>query len=411
MIAFAKKAILFLYHKLRVVTKKIFSYLFALPDALIPKRDDYWVFPVYFLGDGDFSDSNLAIFERVKSDEKIKKIILTREVKIVANGNNTVVIPMDSFKAVWYLMRSKIIFVQHSIWSDLSKAKFQIYYPGKREIIQLWHGIPIKDISHKNTGIVNKRSIQEMNKYKIITSSEADKDNMQKAFYATDKNDFWIMGLPRNDFLAMDENELPVLYTMELEKLRSLLNEKKLILYAPTYRETNVSGTYYDFTEKELDVLGEYLEKNNYVLGLRYHIYRKPDCHYRILQHSNIIDLSAEVISDVRLIIRESDLVVTDYSSLYVDALYIEKKCISFAYDYEHYLKTQRGFFYDFESIFPGEICLNFNELMEAISNADKPYSDDQIKKIKTIQSTLFKYMDANNSQRVVDKVKELVFG
>ncbi len=380
-----KRVIYYMISKL----KKIISYMnriFIPLDVIIPKRNDYWIFPVYFIGKGDFTDSNLAVFDRVKDDPKIKKIILTSDIKITAYGKNIIIIPMNSFKAIWYLLRSNIIFVQHSVWLDLSIAKFQIIKPLKRNIINLWHGIAIKDISHSNTGIINDRSILEMPNYKVITSSDTDKENMQKAFTGSKKEDFWITGLPRNDFLIMEEKELPNSYKLELEELRGLVNGKKLILYAPTYRETNVSGTYYDFSEEELDKLEIYLIENNYVLGLRYHIYRKPDCHQRILKHNNIIDLSAEIISDVRLIIRESDLIITDYSSLYVDALYIEKKCISFAYDYEHYLKTQRGFFYDFESIFPGEICLNFNELMEAISNADKPYTDKQIKKLKNIQ-------------------------
>jgi CDP-glycerol glycerophosphotransferase len=384
--------------------------LLALIDKSVKKRNDYWIFPVYFIGEGNFTDNNLAVFNIVKDDPNIKKIILIKQVDIEENGNNVVIVKMNSFKAIWYIMRSNIIFVQHSVWLDLAKAKYQIIDPFSRIIINLWHGIPIKDISHKNTGIINKRSLKEMPNYKIITSSETDKKNMQKAFYKTNEKDFWITGIPRNDFLITPENELPETYKKELAILSDLIGDKKLFLYAPTYRETNVSGSYYDFSEEELDRLEDILVQQNAVLGIRYHIYRKPDCHKRILNRKNTIDLSAEVISDVRLIIRKSDLIITDYSSLYVDALYIEKKCISFAYDYEHYLKTQRGFFYDFEAIFPGKICLNFDELMKTISNYSQVNSKEEIKKIQNIQSKLFKYIDTNNSQRVVDKVKEIAF-
>ncbi len=386
------------------------SFLFSIFDYIIPKRNDYWILPVYFIGKGDFSDSNLAIFEIIKNDPKIIKIILTRESKVAIDGINTIVIPMNSLKAVWYLMRSKIIFIQHSIWLDLAKAKFQIYYQGKREIIQLWHGIPIKDISHQNTGIINKRSLKEMSNYHVTCYSETDKKNMQKAFYKVDKDNFWITGAPRNDFLLMKEEKLPDLYQFGLKHLRKLLSGRKLILYAPTYRETTVKGTHYNFSEDELDRIEEFLLQNDCVLGLRYHIYRKPDFYKNFLQRKNIIDLDAEVISDVRLIIRESKIVISDYSSVFVESLYLDKRCISFAYDYKSYFETQRGFFYDFESIFPGDISYNFDELMEAISNANKPYTAKQQDKIKIIKSTLFKYIDDNNSQRVVNKVKELVF-
>ena len=68
---------------------------------------------------------------------------------------------------------------------------------------------------------------------------------------------------------------------------------------------------------------------------------------------------------------------------IFSELIYLDKNYISLTSNNEHYLKIQRGFFYDFESIFSGEISLNFNELMEAISNADKPYTDKQIKKLK----------------------------
>ena len=395
-------------YRLEKVITSITGLVCSFVDPFVVKQNNYWIFPVYFIGRGDFCDHALAVFEKVKDDPQIKKIILTREAEVKIDGKNTVIVPMKSFRAIWYLLCSKIIFVQHSIWLDLSTAKYQMKKPLERNIINLWHGIPIKDISHGNTGIVNKRSLLEMPNYKVISSSKIDKANMQKAFFKTPKENFWITGLPRNDFLVMDERQLPESYRTEIKKLRNLLNGKKLILYAPTYRETNVNGTYYDFSDKDLDVLEAYLDKNNAVFGLRYHIYRKPACHQKILQRKNIIDLSAENISDVRLLIREAELVITDYSSLYVDALYINKKCISFAYDFEHYLKTQRGFFYDFESVFPGEICQSFEDMMETISKSDDPYSKEQIDKIKTIQTMLFKYLDANNSQRVVDRVRAL---
>ena len=405
-----KRIIVYVLNKQKNIVSYIYRVSLTILDLIVPKRNDYWIFPVYFIGKGDFTDNNLAVFEKVKNDPKIKKIILTRDINIDAYGENILIIPMNSFKAIWFLLRSNIIFVQHSVWLDLSKAIFQIKYPLGRKIINLWHGIPIKDISHVNTGIINDRSILEMPNYKVITSSAKDRENMQKAFNRTKKEDFWITGLPRNDFLIINEEELPDLYKLELEKLRSIINGKRLLLYAPTYRETNAGGAYYNFTQKELDSLERYLIKNNSILGLRYHIYRKPGFHQKLLKRKSIINLSAEIISDVRLVIRESDLIITDYSSLFVDALYIDKKCISFAYDYEHYLKTQRGFFYDFKSIFPGEICLNFNDLMEAISNANKPYSDNQIQRIRNIQSILFEKIDCSNSARVVHKVKELLF-
>jgi len=392
----------------KYILSKINS-LLRFVDPAVPKKSHYWILPVYFIGKGNFSDNMLAIFETIKDDPKIKKIILTKEKNIKVEGKNTVIIPMGSWRAVWFLLRAKVVFVQHSIWLDLLRAKFQIHHPRGREVIQLWHGVPIKDLSHKNTGIINERSKLEMKNYKVITSSSTDKKNMKKAFWGVKEENFWITGIPRNDFLIMEEEELPGTYKEELRGLRTLIGNKKLIVYAPTYRETNADGRYYEFTEEELNKLEDYLIRNDAILGVRYHIFRKPDYYKKIIQRKNIVDLSAEVISDIRLVIRESHLVITDYSSLYVDATYINKKCISFAYDFKHYLETQRGFFYDFETIFPGEICLNFNSLLEALERIDEEATEASFGEIKRIQNTLFENMDRDNSQRVVDRVKSIL--
>jgi len=390
---------------LKRIINSIKNSILSFADNLLKKSDDIWVFPVYFIGEGSFIDNSLAVFEKVKNNHNIKKIILKKEKDIYVEGKNVLVVPMNSWKAVWYLLRANIIFVQHSIWLDYKNSRFQIIDPKNRHIINLWHGIPIKDISHANTGIINDRFLKEMPRYKVICSSEVDKKNMQKAFFDTPKENFWITGLPRNDFLVMEQGNLPKIYREELKKLDDLLSGKKLFLYAPTYRETNIGGKYYEFDEKEIEQLEKILNDNNAILGLRYHFYRRPSFVEKLYKRELFLDLSETTISDVRMIIRKSSLVITDYSSLYVDALYINKKCISYAYDYEHYLKNQRGFFYDFQKIFPGEICHDFDSLINAVENWNTPMNKEKIDKIKNI---LFKYLDANNSERVVAKVKEL---
>ena len=387
---------------------KINNLLLVL-DFVIPKRKDYWIFPVYFVGAGNLSDNMLAVFEAVKTNSNIKKIVLIKEKNIlIENGVNVEVLNMSSFKATWFLMRAKIIFVQHSVWLDLSKARYQIIFPWRRFLINLWHGIVVKDMSHPSSGIINYRSKLEMPKYKIICSSDDDKVIMKKTFYKSDINNFWITGLPRNDFLVMPEKELPKLYKDELQLLRNRLNGKKLIIYTPTYRELNLGGVYYPFSPKELIEFKKYLHENNSILGLRYHPYLQPDFVKELIDNEYIIDLSSEIISDVRMLIREAFIIITDYSSIYIDAMYLQKKLISFAYDLEHYQRIQRGFFYEFSDVFPGEICYTFSEVMQALIKYKKPLTDDEKEKYNNITKTFFKYLDSNNTQRVIDKVNNL---
>ena len=390
--------------------KKILSVVLSLLDKRVPKNDRYWIFPVYFIGEGHFTDNVLAVFEGVKNDPSIKKILLRRRADLSVEGKNVVILPMRSPLAVWYLLRSGILFVQHSVWLDFAEARYQIVDPLDRKIINLWHGIPIKDISHRNTGIVNERALREMENYRIIASSENDCRNMQKAFFKTPRDRFWITGLPRNDFLVREERRLPEICRKDIKAIRSLCGDKKLILYAPTYRETNVEGAgHYSFGDEELERLERWLRENDAIMGIRYHPYRRPKSYEKMLRRECFIDLSDEKVADVRIAIRMADTVITDYSSLYVDALYIFKRCISFAYDYEHYMQKQRGFFYDFEEVFPGPICKDFDSLLHALEETKKPISEQEREKITSLQKLFFRYLDNNNAQRVVDRVRELI--
>jgi len=397
--------------------KKIFKllmiffnfFLIALV-LFVPKRKDYWIFPVYFVGAGNFSDNMLAVFEAVKNEKKIKKIILTKDKKVsIENGENIVIIKMSSIKAIWYLMRSKVIFVQHSVWLDLARATYQMIFPWRRYLINLWHGIPLKDLSHPSTDIINFRSKREMKKYKIISSSITDKEMMKKSFYKTNLNNIWITGLPRNDFLIIPEKNLPKLYKNELVVLRNKLKEKKLIIYAPTYRELSLGGRHYSFSAKEIDELKKYMRNNNAILGLRYHPYLSPEFTNDLIDGEYIIDLSSKVFSDIRMLIREAFIVITDYSSIYIDSMYLQKKLISFAYDIDHYQDIQRGFFYEFNEVFPGEICHTFGEMMRVLVKYENPLTTEEKGKYDQMTKLFFKYSDSNNSNRVIEHVNQLI--
>ncbi|OED89078.1 CDP-glycerol glycerophosphotransferase family protein [Vibrio breoganii] len=381
---------------------RLIKSFFGFVDLFIPKRSNYWVFPSYFIGSGGFCDNSLAVFDEIKYDKEIKKILLLNNTTERFDGENVVTCKVNSLVGLYYLLVAKVIFVQHSFWLDYSSSLLSIRRGSKRDIINLWHGVSIKDISHKNTGIINKYSKVEMPNYFVISSSYVDCQNMKKAFKYTEADKFWITGLPRNDFLIKDKEELPEKYQKDLNFLEKLKKEDSFILYAPTYRELGSEGQY-EFNDLELNQLEEFLLDNKYKLLLRYHAYRKPISYQRLLSLKNVFEIDDSTVSDVRTIIRVSDLVITDYSSLYVDALYCNKACISFAYDYDNYMSQQRGFFYNFIDIFPGHICKDFDGLLHEMGSYKENKSS-----YKNVKDKLFQFEDANNARRVVDAVKAI---
>ena len=382
--------------------------LFLVVDALIPKNGRYWVFPVYFIGEGSFSDNMLAVFMEVRHDPEIKKIILTRNKAVNLSGSNVLILPMNSYAAALYMLRARVWLVQHSVWLDFSCAKFQLYSGAGRYIINLWHGVPVKSLAHENTGIHTKRGIREMPNYRIITSSYKDKKNMQSAFMYTPDDNFWVTGIPRNDFMHCEESALPDTFRTQLLSLDKALTGRKLMLYAPTYRETEVGGGYYDFSIDDVREIEEFCRSYNFVFGVRHHIYRKPECFQRLFESAHVLDLSADVIDDVRLLMRRVGLLVTDYSSVVVDAIYSGVPFAAFSYDLESYKFVQRGFFYEYKDIFKERIFKDFDGVLGwAISESIAASSADVM---LAAELGLFDFVDSCNSKRVVLEIQKLAY-
>ena len=360
---------------------------------------NYWIFPVCAYT--HILDGNIrALFEEIKDNVDIKKIILTRDIDINLDGNNIEYIPLKSILGQEYLLQSTFIFIKHS-------PKVNTIYPldsKKHKFINLWHGIPIKRIGISSLDLKYEQKMIriENNKcYSTIASSKIDKMAMASAFYPLTYNDIWVTGLPRHDFILKDEYMLPIDFQKELNQLDTLLDDKKFILYAPTFRNNQKSG-YYNFSEEEKNILNSYLNENNVILGIREHMADSSNSYTKALQGDYIIDVGSKYFPNIEILYRKADILITDYSSCFIDFMLTEKPMISFAYDYKNYIEHERGLFYEFEDVFAGEICKTFESLISSMKNIriDKNY--------KYKQKIFFKYQDINNSKRVLEKLKEI---
>lgn len=53
----------------------------------------------------------------------------------------------------------------------------------------------------------------------------------------------------------------------------------------------------------------------------------------------------------------QCDLLITDYSSIYLDYLLLDRPIVFFAYDLEHYVERDRALYFTYESMTPGARC------------------------------------------------------
>lgn len=376
--------------------------IFKIMDKVISKDDRMWIFPTCAYDDS-LTGNDLAVFESVKNDQDLKKIILFRHRKVEVNGLNVFQCQIDSNLAKQSLLKSGVVFIKHNTFVNTKRP----LNGSLRKIICLWHGIPLKRIGCASLDFQDKlKRIKAIHSdyYSVICSSEIDRLAMTTAFQPLSFQQIWLTGLPRADFLQKPIEQLPNSIQSEILKLESKLKGKKLIFFCPTFKNGQYLS-YYQFNQSEVNQLKVWLEHNNAVLGIREHMVARGHSYSQGLRDLSPLDLSSNNIVNIEAIYKVASILITDYSSAYIDFMLTDKPIISFAYDRDSYLNEERGLFYDFESAIPGPICDDFPQLMEALyefGEKSRLISEYEYNKIKRM---FYKYTDGKNSMRLIDRI------
>lgn len=378
---------------------------FIIADRATPKHRTWWAFPVCAFT-GVFSGNERAVFEEVKDDPSIRKIVLTRDKPVEVGGTNVEVVPLESPLGQHRLLRAGNIFIKHSPTRNL-------VYPiagDLHNIINLWHGIPFKRIGYASADMQDKLGQiagEHARCRAVISSSKVDTLAMAAAFYPLSIGEVWNTGLPRNDFIVRDRDRLPADLREQLVALEGVLEGRRLVLFMPTFRNAQ-EDAYYRFSDDEMAFLDDWLRRNDAVLGMREHMADDARVYGRQLAGLGCLDLSADAFPNVEMLYRASSALVTDYSSSFIDYMLTGKPAISFAYDHDSYLGIERGAFYDLDFVFPGPVCRSFMEFREAMEHLFDPPSATDVARMEWKCQLFFDHVDDQSSMRVVDRVKQL---
>lgn len=234
--------------------------------------------------------------------------------------------------------------------------------------IETWHGAPIKKIGgeeHQNTIARKKKRINYKLDSKIIRCAQSDYDlQIFKRIFSMPTQSFFVCDLPRNDSLLK--------YTeADCKAIRKKLNipaNKRVILYAPTYREFSMDEHKQICMKPPIDLKKwETALKDDYVLLVR--------AHYAVTKSLNLSD--SEFIRDVsgysplNDLYAVSDIMVSDYSSTFFDFSIMERPMFCFAYDLEEY-ELKRGLYLNLEEALPCPIDKTEEELLKHILTMDE---------------------------------------
>lgn len=399
-------------------------------DALLPKRKDHWAFFDHPIKRGQFIENARAVFEQVRHDPAVQVRVFVRGDDLprgIEESSHVRIVRLDTLHGLLELSRCGVLLLTNSTALDMSLAWHDGGYGAprpslrRRVVVNLWHGIPLKRLfalanpSQRRHGDRDAFRRRERGLYAgLIASSEVDALAMSAIFHPIPPANVWVTGLPRTDFLHMPEAELPAGLDHELAQIRALRGGRKLVLYAPTYRDASASGERsYPFSHDEVSRLKTMLQRHHAVLGVRGHYVARagtplPQHH---IDGETLLDLGHSHFHEIAPLLRESSVVVTDYSSVYIDALCLDLPVISFAHDLDDYRKQQNGLIYDLKLAFPGPITTTFNDFLEALEAALARPQFQPDERHRNARRLFFRHEDANNARRVVQRIHDTLAG
>jgi CDP-glycerol glycerophosphotransferase len=207
-------------------------------------------------------------------------------------------------------------------------------------------------------------------------------------------------GYPRNDVLALGKETDTGLAIRE--KL-GIPADRKVVLYAPTFRDDQSAGTGRFSFDLPLDL--ENFHKrfgDDTVLLLRTHVLVSSRLEIPESVSESVYDVSAY--PEIQELHLASDVLVTDYSSVFFDFAILQRPIVFYAYDLERYRDTLRGFYLDYDTELPGPVVQTEEELFAAIDAARAPDLQRQ-EKLEAFAAKYAPKDDGNAARRVVDQL------
>lgn len=316
-------------------------------------------------------------FVKENLDKEYELIWILNNIEEDIEGNCKKV-KRKSLKYYYYIATSKYWIFNCRQADEIKKRKGNIY-------LQTWHGTPLKKLG-MDMDNVSMAGQNDINDYKqkfynnsrrwdyLLAQNDYSKEIFKSAF-AFDKE--ILGGYPANDILYNENNEQGI---NKIKEKLGIPKNKKVILYAPTWRDDNFykKGHYRMNIQLDLDRMKKELG-NEYIILLR--------MHYLITNNINIDKYKGFVYDysqgyDIQELYLVSDVLITDYSSVMFDYSNLNRQIIFFTYDIEQYRDSLRGFYFDFEKEAPGPLVVDTEgviDSLKSLENVNREYKEKKI--------------------------------
>lgn len=386
---------------------------------LSPRRKDCWVFVSHqahgFAGNCKY----FFLYVTQHHGDTIQCIWLTKDKDILyqLRRRGYVAYHYFSIHGLYSLLFSG------SIIFDAYLSGVTFWLSGGSRKINLWHGVGIKksdrDIKkgrlkrlYNAEGIwklvvkflVPRVFLNSQVDYFVTTSSTY--RNISQSAFGLSEQQIVVTGYPRNDvfFREVEDSDIGVGEKILMKLREGKLQGKKVVLYAPTFRETAV-GNFRDTIHRILFELNAFTENQNILFIFKGHTNIGKNINDReLLGLGNVCVLDTS--SDIYSILNDVDVLITDYSSIASDFLLLDKPIVFFPYDFAQYTTHDREFYFDYRSHSPGHIVYSTQELILILEKLITG-TDEHVIDRRHMRSIYFNYIDGESSKRLFHAVMQ----
>lgn len=342
------------------------SYLGSIISGLVPKKKNLILCTAWF--GKKYGDSSMYFFEYLLDNSKYEVYWYAQDKELYKNllSQKLPVVYSNSFKGYWYQMRAKVL---------ISSVQFDDYNPyliNRCIYLDLGHGFPGKPGGLMTPGIsTNSRNrilrLQKSTEFYQVAPSRYCAD-CSHYYFATAYERIIFANKPRID----------VLFSKALQRrintlVDTIKDGRRAIVYMPTHRSC---GQVKMNIEEILDLksIQELCREKNFVFIIKKHYYHRNEDDLT-KDYSNIFDISNEVI-DSQVLLSQADILITDFSSCYVDYLALNRPIIFYAFDYDDYLSNERDYYWKYDRITAGYTIKDKEKLNRAIEDITNDWED-----------------------------------
>lgn len=269
-------------------------------------------------------------------------------------------------KTVYEISTARVVIDTHRFRSSIRKRKGQLF-------IETWHGgLGIKKIEGDIQRVLDTPwEMEEIrNTVKLADVFISNSDHLSEIYRRAFgyKGPIWKVGYPKNDIMLQDNQVSAV----NVRKDLSISGNTRIVLYAPTYRDSFAWGNNQDFSVYDIDfkrIKTAIQERfgGEWVVLVKWHPTMVPYIERNNIHYDNVMEVTSY--NDMQGLLCAVDIVISDYSSCIFDAVLREIPCFTFAKDFEQYKGTQ-GTYFEMEEL-PFPYAKNNDELIENIRTYD----------------------------------------